>query len=73
MDVEPGGPQALSLRGEVVEILDRDGQRRVKVAVAAGTVLDLALAPLLDVHLGDHLLIDVTLRIEHLVPELDAN
>ena len=73
MHVDSGLNQPLSLRGEVVEILDRDGQRRVKVAVAAGSILDLALAPLLDVHLGDHLLIDVTLRIEHLVPDLDTN
>ena len=73
MHVDSGLNQPLSLRGEVVEILDRDGQRRVKVAVAAGSILDLALAPFLDVHLGDHLLIDVTLRIEHLVPDLDTN
>jgi len=73
MHIKPGQPQALSLRGEVVEILDRDGQRRAKVAVAAGTILDLALAPLLDVHLGDHLLIDVSLRIERLAPDLEAN
>jgi len=73
MHIESGPPQALSLRGEVVEILDRDGQRRVKVAVAAGTILDLALAPLLDIHLGDRVLIGVSLRIERLAPDLETN
>ena len=73
MLVEPGRPQTLSLRGEVVEILDREGQRRFKVAVESGTILDLALAQLPDVHLGDHVLIGVSLRVERLEPDLETN
>jgi hypothetical protein len=73
MLLESGRPQALELRGEVVEILDRDGQRRVKVAVESGTILELALAPLPDLHLGDHVLIGVSLSIERLEPDLETN
>jgi hypothetical protein len=73
MHVESGRPQVLSLRGEVIEILDREGRRRIKVAVESGTILDLAFAALPDVHLGDHVLIGVSMCVERLEPDLGTN
>lgn len=66
-DSEPGSPQALCLRGEVVEIFDHQGRRLIRVAIESGTILDLALDPAPDVHLGDHVRIDVCLHIRDLV------
>ncbi len=77
---EPGRPQALCLRGEVVQISEHEGRRVIRVAIESGTILDIAFdLPLdmpfdmpSDVHLGDHVLIDASLRITRLQPDIES-
>ncbi len=70
---EPGRPQALCLRGEVVQISEREGRRVVRVAVESGTILDVALDMPPDLHLGDHVLIDAFLRVERLEQDIESH
>lgn len=63
----------LCLRGEVVQISERQGRRLIRVAVESGTILDVAVDPPPDVHLGDHVLIDASLNIERLEADIESN
>ncbi len=59
----PSG-QALSLEGEVVEIFEKGGQRLAKIMLRPRTVLDVAAGEIVDVHLGDHVVISGLLTVE---------
>ena len=64
MAAESASPQSLSVEGQVIEILERGGQRRARVCLEAHTVLDVSMAELGDLHLGDRVTITGTLAIE---------
>jgi len=55
---------AISAEGQVVEILEKANERRAKVLLKSGTVLDITVGRGADVHLGDEVEIEgaVTLR-----------
>jgi len=48
----------VALRGEVVQIFERDGERLVKLVVREPSVADLVVAMPEDVHLGDQVAIE---------------
>jgi len=56
--------QPLSLRAEVVEILEREGRLIARVRVEPNSVLGLAANGMVDLHLGDQLRIDGLLVVE---------
>jgi len=63
--------RGLSAEGAVVEILERGGERIARIVLDPGTVIELP-APPFDIHLGDRVLVDASLRIERVQgrPEL---
>ena len=67
--------QKLSLRGEVVEISERGGRRRLKVTVEPHNLVDVPVDELSDAHLGDRVRVEVEVRVERVreeaVPSLE--
>ena len=56
--------QSLSLEGEVVEILEKPGQRRARVMLDPRAVVDISAGSITDVHLGDRVVISGSITIE---------
>ena len=73
MPDEPGGRQALSLEGEVVEIFERAGQRVAKIMLKPRTVLNVTALRLSDVHLGDRVVVTGSIEIEDVSAGLGTN
>ena len=65
------GAQALSLEGEVVEILEKSGQRRAKIMLEPRAVVDISAGGITDVHLGDHVVISGSITIERVRTKQD--
>ncbi len=59
----PSG-QPLSFEGEVVEIFEKAGQRLAKIMLRPRTVLDVGAADIVDVHLGDRVVISGLLVVD---------
>ncbi len=64
MVLEPGGTQPLLLQGEVVEIVEKDGNRFARVVVEPRNVVDITAGSLKDAHLGDQILIEALITIQ---------
>ena len=56
--------QTLSLEGEVVEILEKPGQRRARIMLDPRAVVDISAGGITDVHLGDRVVISGSITIE---------
>ncbi len=69
MVLEEGKSQALSLQGEVVEILERQGQRLARISVLPQNIIDVTGESIREAHLGDRVLIDAQVTIECVKPE----
>ncbi len=69
MVFEPGKNQPLSLRGEVVEIFEKQGQRYAKITINSRNILDVPAGSIEEAHLGDHVIIDASVTIERVKPE----
>jgi hypothetical protein len=52
--------------GEVVEILEGVGERRAKVMLDSGLVLDVTVESAADVHLGDRVVVEGCILVERL-------
>ncbi len=63
------GAQPLSVEGEVVEILERDGRRVAKVMLKPRTVLNVTAGTIREVHLGDRVVITGAITIERVKTE----
>jgi hypothetical protein len=59
---EPSRPFAAE--GEVVEICEEAGERRVKVVLRPGTVVDVAASGVAELHLGDQVVFDGVITIQ---------
>ena len=69
MVLEPGKSEAMSFRGEVVEIFERKGKRMAKITLDARDMLDVAAESIDDAHLGDKVVLDVRITIESIKAE----
>jgi hydrogenase maturation factor len=56
--------QRLSLRGEVVEIAECEGGRRLKITVEPHNLVDVPVGMLKDAHLGDWVRVEVEVKVE---------
>jgi hypothetical protein len=63
--------QSLSLEGEVVEILEKSGQRRAKIMLEPRAVVDISAGGITDVHLGDRVVISGSITIERVRTKQD--
>ena len=63
--------QSLSLEGEIVEILEKPGQRRAKIMLEPRTVVDISAGGITDVHLGDRVVISGSITIERVRTKQD--
>ena len=63
--------QTLSLEGEVVEILEKPGQRRARIMLDPRAVVDIAAGGITDVHLGDRVVISGSITIERVRTKQD--
>lgn len=63
--------QSLSLEGEVIEILERPGQRRARIRLDPRAVVDVAAGGIADVHLGDRVVISGSISIERVCSAQD--
>lgn len=71
MILKPGQTIALTLRGEVVEIVEKDGRRLARVAMRPYHFLDVPVGERgEEPHLGDTLRFDARLTIEAIHPDL---
>jgi hypothetical protein len=61
--------QRLTLRGEVVEISEREGRRRLKITVEPHNLVDVPVDELGDAHLGDFVHVQVEVKVERLLEE----
>lgn len=70
---DKGVPSAISLEGEVVQILAQGGVSSLRLVLRHLTVFDLSCGALTDLHLGDRIAIDGTLRVDAVrwLPEED--
>ncbi len=64
MVLEEGKSQMLSLQGEVVEILEKQGQRLARISVLSQNIIDVSGESIREAHLGDRVLIDAQVTIE---------
>ena len=69
MVLEPGKPGALTFRGEVVGIFEKQGLRLAKIKVETCSVLDIAAECFEEAHLGDGVVIDARITIDDIKPE----
>jgi hypothetical protein len=69
MVLEPGKPQTLRFRGEVVEIFEAEGARLAKIKMDAFDVLEIAAECLGETHLGDSMAIEAKVTIDQIKPE----
>jgi hypothetical protein len=63
--------QSLSLEGEVVEILEKPGQRRARIMLDPRAVVDISAGGITDVHLGDRVVISGSITIERVRTKQD--
>lgn len=71
MILQPGQTIALTLKGEVVEIVEKDGRRLARVVMRPYHFLDVPVgARGEEPHLGDTLRFDARLTIEAIHPDL---
>lgn len=68
MASEPEESQSVLLRGEVVEISQREGRRFLTVALDAHSLVA-PTEPLDDTHLGDRVRLEAEFRVVRVVPE----
>ena len=61
--IDPQPEATLVLRGEVVQIFERHGQRLVKLAIRKPRAADLVVAMPEDVHLGDEVAIEARIAL----------
>ena len=61
MDSERFDPE-FRTEGDVVEILERDGERIARIVLAPGTVVEASI-PLADVRLGDRVIVDAAMHV----------
>ena len=64
--------QSLSLEGEVVEILEKPGQRRARIMIDPRAVVDISAGSITDVHLGDRVVISGSITIERVRTKPDG-
>jgi hypothetical protein len=64
VDDQTSPAQSLSLEGEVVEILEKPGQRHARIMLDPHAVVDIAAGGITDVHLGDRVVISGSITIE---------
>ncbi len=69
MVLEEGKSKTLSLKGEVVEILEDHGQRLARISVLSSSIIDIASDSIREAHLGDRVQIDARVTIECIRPE----
>ncbi len=69
MVLEQGVTQALSLQGEVVEILEKQGKRMARISVLSWNIIDVAGESIHEAHLGDRVCIKGQVTIECIQPE----
>lgn len=69
LPLEPGKPRAVTLRGGVVEIVERGGRRLARIVVDPQPILEVAAACLEEAHLGDRIVIDASVTIQSVEPE----
>ena len=69
MVLEPGKPQSLFFRGEVVEIFEREGHRLAKIMLESHDILDIAAESMEDAHLGDRVVIAASVTIRSIPPD----
>lgn len=69
----PANAQALRLEGEVVEIFERQGRRLARVRLEPHAVIDVGVADLGELHLGERLLVDCSLCVESTRRELRSD
>ncbi len=67
--LEEGKSKTLSLKGEVVEILEDHGQRLARISVSSSSMIDITGDSIREVHLGDRVQIDAQVIIECIRPE----
>jgi hypothetical protein len=67
-----GPPQDFSLRGEVVEIFEIDGQPRVRIVLRPSAVIDLPAGVLGEVYLGTRVIVDGSIRLTGVRTEADS-
>jgi hypothetical protein len=72
MPVHPARTHEFSAEGQVVEILEGACERRAKVLLEPGTVLDLAIGADADVHLGDQVELQGTVTTYSMRAGVDA-
>ena len=68
---QAGSAQSLSLEGEVVEILEKPGQRRARIMLDPRAVVDISAGGINDVHLGDRIVISGSITIERVRTKQD--
>jgi predicted phosphatase len=69
MVLEEGKSKALSLKGEVVEILEKEGERLARISVFSWNIIDVAGESIREAHLGDRVSIDAHVTIRCVKPE----
>ncbi len=69
MVLEEGKSKSLSLQGEVVEILEKQGQRLARISVLSWNIIDVVGDNIREAHLGDRVLIDAQVTIKGIRPE----
>ena len=72
MTAKSGASQRICLRGEVVEISERDGRRLMKITVEPHNLVDVVAETLEHTHLGDRVRVEAQVRIERVGPDLDT-
>ena len=63
----------ISLEGEVVQISERDGRSSLRLVVRELTVIEIASPLVKEVHLGDRIALDGSMRVEAVRPIPAAN
>jgi len=60
----PERTRPFTAEGEVVEIFEEAGERRAKVILRPGTVVDLAASGVAELHLGERIVFDGVVTVE---------
>lgn len=68
----PEQTRTFAAEGEVVEIFEEAGERRAKVVLRPGTVVDVAASGVAELHLGERVAFDGVITIEHVRSAPDA-
>jgi hypothetical protein len=68
MAEDAGRTQGFAAEGRVVEILDRAGDRRTRIVLQPGTVIDVPASAASDLHLGDSVVVEAVIAVERVRP-----